>query len=45
MYRNRALAARGYAVVTVPYYDWYQLQQDKVTEEEYLQRKIHTALQ
>jgi hypothetical protein len=43
LYRNRALGARGYMVVSIPYWEWDSLtsQQQQV---KYLQQKLEAAL-
>jgi len=41
--RNRALAARGYVVVSVPYWEWAELK--KSEQAAFLTRKIDAALE
>uniref|UniRef100_A0A383WDW8 RAP domain-containing protein n=1 Tax=Tetradesmus obliquus TaxID=3088 RepID=A0A383WDW8_TETOB len=38
MYRNRALAVRGYRLVSVPYQAWNKAQRDEQREQQYLTR-------
>jgi hypothetical protein len=42
-YRNRALAMRGYRVVSVPYYDWAKLQGREQQQQQYLLRLFRAA--
>ena len=42
--RNRALAARGYVVVSVPYWEWGEVKGGAVQQAAYLQRKVEAAL-
>jgi hypothetical protein len=42
--RNRALAARGYVVVCVPWWEWAKVQGDAVAEEAYLARAVEAAV-
>ena len=39
LYRNRALAARGYAVISIPYWDWERLGNPQ-QQQEYLLEKL-----
>jgi hypothetical protein len=44
-YRNRALAVRGYRLVSVPYWEWYGLQGNGKCQHQYLlQRFIEVGL-
>lgn len=43
-FRNKALAARGFVVVCVPYYDWCQMPSPR-QRQEYIQRRLMAALQ
>jgi len=41
--RHRALAARGYVVVSVPWWEWHELK--KSDQAAYLSRKVEAALE
>ncbi|KAI8475175.1 MAG: hypothetical protein J3K34DRAFT_517616 [Monoraphidium minutum] len=43
--RNRALAARGFVVVTLPFWEWGPLRSDEAAQDAYLQRMVEAALQ
>ncbi|KAI8475173.1 MAG: hypothetical protein J3K34DRAFT_517614 [Monoraphidium minutum] len=43
--RNRALAARGYVVVPLSYWEWGPLRGDAAAQDAYLQRTVEAALQ
>ena len=45
LYRNRALAARGYRVVSVPYREWDALGRDKQGQQQYLERLLFGSRQ
>jgi hypothetical protein len=40
-YRNRALAVRGYSLVSVPGHEWAKLQGDAQRQQQYLMRQFH----
>jgi hypothetical protein len=42
-YRNRALAVRGYALVSVPGHDWARLRGDQQRQQQYLTRLFNEA--
>jgi hypothetical protein len=42
-YRNRALAVRGYSLVSVPYQKWYRLRGDAQRQQEHLLRLFEEA--
>jgi hypothetical protein len=42
--RNRALAARGYIVVSVPYWEWDKVRGDAEAEESHLARAVEAAV-
>jgi hypothetical protein len=44
LWRNRALAARGYVVVSVPYWEWRRVGGGAARKVEYLEKKIGVAL-
>jgi hypothetical protein len=44
MFRNRALAVRGYVVISIPYWEWGQLRGAK-QKQQYLLAKLQPALQ
>jgi hypothetical protein len=41
-YRNRAIAQRGYKLITVPYFEWDKLK-SAAQQQQYLARKIQEA--
>jgi hypothetical protein len=42
-YRNKALAVRGYRLVSVPWYDWHNIQHDPEQQQQYLLRLFKEA--
>jgi hypothetical protein len=44
MFRNRALAVRGYVVISIPYWEWRQLR-GADQKQQYLLAKLQPALQ
>ncbi|KAI8475360.1 MAG: hypothetical protein J3K34DRAFT_484527 [Monoraphidium minutum] len=42
--RNRALAARGFVVVSVPWWEWQEVRGDAAAQDAYLLRKVEAAL-
>jgi hypothetical protein len=42
-YRNRALAVRGYSLVSVPVWEWDELQGDEQRQQQYLMRRFEQA--
>jgi hypothetical protein len=45
MFRNRALAARGYALVSIPYWEWNGLRSAVAKRQQYLLSKLQIAQQ
>jgi hypothetical protein len=42
LFRNRALAARGYVLVSIPYWEWRQLRGAE-QKQQYLKEKLQAA--
>jgi hypothetical protein len=42
-YRNRALAVRGYRLVSVPWFDWHDIQHNQAQQHEYLLQRFEEA--